>query len=790
MLLTLSLCFALQVVVTTKRPTPGDSARPDTSEAVRDSVRAAARRARRRVPFTPELLASAYRDASTRDLVTRARAARFEQDSSIESYDAVSKQRLTVGLNFRSTGRDRLLFRSEGATRVRWQAGRGVRIDVLGARTAFPMMFPGARVLTDMLDDDAIPYFPGREGLMPLAGVRSVKQSDAGIYIHPLDREAEAYYQYRRGDSVTFRLPDGSRIRLREVKVLAREPKPDLVVGSLWFDVATAHLVRAVYRPAAPWDIKAYVEQDDSTAFEDVPGWVRPMIFPMVANVTAFTVEYGLHDQRWWLPRLQTVEGRARAGFTHVSFTLEESFRYSGVNGNTEIAPIQVAETDSAADSTRLASGAVQGDSVRVRIGTSDRRHHDDDDDPDMKGLDCPKGDTLVRTQRRYRGTLPVAIHFPCDTAALAHSPELPSSIYDSGEETFDLAARDELVKSLSLSLQPDWHPLPPSVHYGLDRGLLRYNRVEGLSAGVSVEQSFGAGYTGEVMARIGTADLEPNGELHLRRSDGRRTLDLGVYRRLTPANDWGDPFSFGSSVTALLFGRDDGFYYRSWGAELTGRSGLTSAFTWRLFAEHQWNAPVETNVSVPNLFHGDHEFLPNLEAARANAFGVGLAFRDAYGLDPRGWRLLLATRAEGAMGTFDYARGAIDATLSHGLGQRLDGALTGSAGTTTGDVPSQRFWYLGGVHTVRGHDAGTMAGDAYWFGRAELGYGFRAVRPVMFFDLGWAGRREDWSHPGRPMSGAGAGASILDGLLRLDVAKGIHPDHGWRVDFYVGERF
>src|SRR6185437_35080 len=103
--------------------------------------------------------------------------------------------------------------------------------------------------------------------------------------------------------SVTFALPTGQRIRLREVIVAARAPRSDLIVGSLWFDAASAHLVRAVYRPAAVWDIRKTAEADDSTAFDDVPRLVRPIIFPMNATIGAFTVEYGLYDQRWWLPR-------------------------------------------------------------------------------------------------------------------------------------------------------------------------------------------------------------------------------------------------------------------------------------------------------------------------------------------------------------------------------------------------------------------------------------------------------------------------------------------------------
>jgi hypothetical protein len=80
--------------------------------------------------------------------------------------------------------------------------------------------------------------------------------------------------------------------------------------------------------------------------------------------------------------------------------------------------------------------------------------------------------------------------------------------------------------------------------------------------------------------------------------------------------------------------------------------------------------------------------------------------------------------------------------------------AVTGSIGSSVGDVPTQRNWYVGGVRTVRGQVAGTQSGDAFWLGRAELGTRMGAVRPVVFFDIGWAGSRKkfgidpmDWTH-------------------------------------------
>jgi outer membrane protein assembly factor BamA len=321
---------------------------------------------------------------------------------------------------------------------------------------------------------------------------------------------------------------------------------------------------------------------------------------------------------------------------------------------------------------------------------------------------------------------------------------------------------------------------------YGLS--MTRFNKIEGLSTGIAARQSLGEGYTVRASARIGVADWQPNGELGIARSNGRTTIGLGAYRRLSAANDWNDPFAFGASLSALLFGRDEGFYYRTAGIELTGTPD-DSVTTWRLFAENQSDAKKKTNFSLAKALGGDG-FDDNIDADYGNIVGVAAERHGSHGLDPHGLRLFGNVRGEAATGSFDFARAMFDGTVSHGLTRKLDGALTVGAGTSTGEVPIQRLWYLGGSQTVRGQQAGTFIGDAFWMGRVELGSSFVGARPVVFYDIGWAGDRRDFSDPGKPMSGAGVGASFMDGLVRFDVARGIYPSKKIRANLYVEARF
>ena len=241
------------------------------------------------------------------------------------------------------------------------------------------------------------------------------------------------------------------------------------------------------------------------------------------------------------------------------------------------------------------------------------------------------------------------------------------------------------------------------------------------------------------------------------------------------------------------MWGRDDGFYYRSSGAELSGSGDRGVHFTWRLFAEQQRTAALETQFSLAHAV-GNATFEPNIEATRGTYYGTALRLGHSYGVDPAALRLLSDVRLEAATSDEMYGRGALDVTVSHGLGRvagtPLAGSVTLGGGTTFGDVPVQRLWYLGGTQTVRGQRAGAAAGNAYWLARGELGLGIPAARPVLFADWGWAGDRDAFRDVGRPLSGVGVGGSFVDGMIRFDVARGLYPEKRWAVNLYVEARF
>jgi hypothetical protein len=794
-------------------PTP--QGQPRGQVAVRDSTDTVSTGSRHhrpgiRNPVTAEVLQTAFKDPTAKATLMHARAARLTQDSALIAYDAMSYQRISAGMGFTAIGRDRLLFRHESAARIRWQQGVGVWMDAKGARTAVPMVTnkeAKVEIEGEMNDPDlnaSIPYFPGNEPFWIGSDIARSTVNEHDL-VHPIADGAEAYYTYETGDSISFKLPNGTVIQLRELKIRPRVPKWNLAVGSLWFDTKSGQLVRAAYRLSVPLDIWAVAQEEDPKSMDDVPVWVKPMITPMKAELSAVAIEYGLHEGRFWLPRLRLAEGSAQVSFMHVPFKMEESFKYNSVNAKDTLpaipqsADLRRMPPDSLTDEQRREwrDSVRTATRVHARAVRDSIRNGTKNPDAPRRYSECDTSDSRVVVQSRYRyeEQLKVAVRIPCDLSKLERSPDLPASIYDPGEELFGAKELESLkAEALSLGAQA---PLsfrlragllpPPTISYG--PSMMRYNRVEGLSFGGSIEQQFGGGYSGTVVGRLGIADREPNVELTAARSNVTQTVGLGVYNHLVSASDWGHPLSFGSSFSALMFGRDEGFYYRATGVELTGSRAASfgggTRLEWRAFTEQERNAAVNTTFAV----NGGH-FPANLIARRGQYSGFGARVTNMRGLDPKGFRLFTDLRFEGAAGDSVYGRGALDLTASQGLGP-LAASVTVAGGSSVGGMPPQRYWYLGGSQTVRGQSPDTtQSGNAFWLTRVEIGQNDAGMRPSIFGDLGWTGDRTKMSQVGRPLSGVGAGVSFLDGLFRFDVARGIYPLKQFRVDLYLESKF
>src|SRR4051812_23912548 len=508
-----------------------------------------------------QLVASASPQATTRlhetarTLVARARAARYQQDSALASYQAVVKQRMSGGIGvapgFRgglpAVGRVRLAARYESVARVGWDHELGAWGQILAARSVVP--FLGAVSPHAENDDVALtlPYFPGRDRLWPMTELSDALHEGLhrdGLWIeHPLDAGADSLYRLDLGDSITFRLPDASTIQLREIRVRPRRPDQRLMVGSLWVDMATGALVRAAYRPSTSMDLWPLFRQE----MDDDDRAVMRKFGPYTGNVKEIVVEHGLYEGRFWLPRTRLAVGEGTARGMRVTIEIEQTFRYDRVTGMPlgTFAHVTAEVPDIDPRDGRVRRGEWRG--VEDRTARCWKRG-DTSAQNDPAALLRDSSLTVMYSEgARFR------VLIACDTNDLLHSPELPASIYGKNEAVFSETDFSALQKdanaALAMDRQAEWKPQPVRVSFGLERGLVRYNRVEGLSFGADAQRELGKGYALSGVARIGVADLEPNAEATIQRSNARMSLDATAYRRLAVANEWGNPLGLGASA-------------------------------------------------------------------------------------------------------------------------------------------------------------------------------------------------------------------------------------------------
>jgi hypothetical protein len=712
----------------------------------------------------------AYLDESARELVRLGRERRRLIDQSVMRYNADAQERISAGL--RTLGRERLFYRREVASHIDWSREGPVRIQVTGAREIIPPVMRGAQIPEDL------------RSYMPHLAFDPVENDvflrfDSTSLRHPLAPAAESHYQYKSGDTTTIRLPDGRSVQLHELVIIPRRDDVHLLTGSFWFEAETHAVVRAVFRPARAFDYDRDADEDD----DDVPGFIKPIR----AELRFITMEYGLYEFRWWMPRLIAAEGVLQMSVVTMPLRYERRYMDYIVEGDTTqaFASRDTVTVRPCRPGMQMTVNAGEESNERRERRRAARRARADSIAA-ARAAEPPDSAELERRRCRERFQVTIA-----DSASLLTSETLPESAFGDDIELMTGLELAELEKELKQLPDRPWQLRAPSFALGLGgAGLLRYNRIESLSIGAKTQLDLGR-LTIDGSARIGLADLEPNGELSITRETIGSFKRITAYRRLAAANPETLPLGIGNSVSALLFGRDDGEYYRALGVQLDWRPPTASSqwFGLRLYAEHQSAANTETDFSVRHLIDSDHLFRPNIAASKADQIGASLVLRTSHGFDPAAFRWGAEASVTAEAGTFEFIRPGVTLRAALPLG-RLALAVETAAGTSfSGEPPVQSDWFLGGPATLRGYNGGVMHGMSYWRGRAELAGSRPAVRLTLFSDAGWAGPRAAFGTRDALIS-AGAGAAFLDGLVRLEVARALRRPLGWRADFYVSRGF
>jgi len=732
---------------------------------------------------------NAYLDPRARELVEMARLRRDVADRSIRRYQTTVKERISMGL--RTRFRDRLFYRRETASRIDWVRGGKIRIEALGAREVIPAVVPKAQVPNDLQN------FLPRLAFDPM-DPDAILRIDSTDLQHPLIPGSERHYRFRTGDSTTINLND-RRIKLIELRVIPRRRDIHLISGSFWLDAATHSVVQVVFRLAKDFDIDEDGDEGDS---DEIPGFLKPVR----AELQYITIEYGLMHLRWWMPRLIAGEGVLQMGGIRAPLHYERSYSDYTVSGDTISTLLTKAQLADLVESLPPAERPCRfRGGMNIQVGERDDASIDEEtrrrrqerreeqrrkreaENAERAARDTAFARRLRESEERRKEAEECAKRYEfvvVDSLQLLNSPELPASVFEEGEVLTSTSELRKLGDQLKVLVEPPWQLEPAKLQWALNGpGLVRYNKIEALSVGARSEWDLGR-LRASVSGRIGVADLEPNFEAAIARASESRSIRVSAYRRLAVMDEVTGPGSLTSSLNALLLGNDERDWFRTLGAEVVVRppEAKLQWFDLRGYYEQQRPARVETDFSVAHLFDRAKRFDANRQAIRADQFGTELTLRMAKGQNPLGVRFASSVSAQAETGDFTFVKPAATAQLTFPLPFRLVGGLEGAAGTSFGDsVPLQSHWFVGGYRTARAYRIGAAEGEAFWRARAEIGTQLTLARIVAFGDAAWAGRRDHISNNPRLLS-AGVGASFLDGLVRIDLARALRGSSDFRL--------
>lgn len=719
------LSFLVTAVLATQAPVPGAPTARDT--------------------------ASAYLDAEARRLVAAARSRRETIDRSITSYRTTMRERMAVGI--RALRRDRMLYRRELALRIDWSRDSVTRIEVVGARQTIPIAVPKPQLPEDLKRDVGDYAFDPADDRLTVGfgqsrgdSVRDSTTHKDVEFSHPLAPGSEADYRFASGDSSVVTFANGRTIRLRELKIIPRRLDFRLMAGSFWIDEASHGVVRALIRPARPFDLEQDIPDEDE---DDIPGFLKPIRI----EVRFLTIDYGLWAGRWWLPRLLAMDAVATAGSI-----VQTPLRYERLYDEYEVSG------DSAAPLAPRPPVATAAEDSTARAACHEREERE------KISCKCDNGRCQV-----------FIVQISTDTNALLASTALPPPFGSANDTLISKGEMESLTKGLGDLPQAPWQlrARPPRW------GLARYNRIEGLALGAKGQLDLGR-LTLDGSGRIATTDATPDLEGGVVRDNGSAQFRFAGYYRLAAVDPTTRSLGIGNSLNALVLGRDDGDYFRAAGAELTIKPALTlpQSFAIRLYAEQQRRAIKRTDFSIPNLINDLNVFRPNVTADSADQLGASVTFRAQRGVDPARTIVSTDVTIDGATGTYDFGRASTTLRVAAPFGNGVAGAIELAGGISTGRVPVQSYWYLGGPATLRGYDGAATTGNAFWRARAEIANQWPAARVVLFSDVARADARERLSLA-NALASVGVGVSFIDGLFRVDLARAVRTPTGWRLDLY-----
>lgn len=681
---------------------------------------------------------SVYANAATQRLVALARARHAAQDTLVTDYEATVTTTLRFAVGRSRFGRAIPMFADEQVARIEWSRPNDVKLEFTGRRQRALM-----KSLRGEVSFDRPWFFPRGIG----DSVRLVSDEiPERAALHPLAADGDAFYKYSLDDSLTLAVA-GRTVRLAAIEVQPRRLAPALVAGHLWVDRETGEVTRFTFFFLGEY-LFGTDDLDSTSTHKDSLKLARSNRLAARALRIDADLEYGLYEQRYWMPYRQLVTLQVEdiwiTGAT-LPVRFETTFADYKINRGRP-----VAFTIELPDSTK-----------RREVG----------DTTDKRGARAAAGRWAGGRWEVRRPPLDSldAFHGWTDSLELDGEPDDEQRFKD---------VRDELA-AVAEDLPSQWVGRTGITAVKFAE-FYRFNRVQGVSLGSAYSLELGVPYLRLIaQSRYGFKDGRFLWGLTARRDAPGGLVELEVARRLADVDPRSNGASLGNSLSAQFAGHDDADYMQAIGARLsfTRPLGQRSEWSARLGVEQQHSVATQAGSFFNDWFGGDG-VLPANPPVRDGTYGTAGLRLDYSGTATR-WRL----GTDGLAGD-----GIAGARVWGDVEQRLAFVRLRLAGggASRADVP-QLLLRAGGSRTVRGHDFGAQAGRAMWSAQLEIMVpGGKGLVPFVFADAGAAG---EWDRVMRdqPLLAAGAGVSLhlLITELRIEVARSLGPTRadGVRVD-------
>jgi len=696
---------------------------------------------------------STYANEATRNLILRAQTRHRAQDSAVTDYRARLRYRISFSLGRRRWARIPIAAVEEKEAIVQWQLPNDVRVDIVGQRSK-------ARKedwqINSVMDH---PWFFPRNVGDSVSFFGSEFPERAAL--HPLASDGPVWYRYALTDSVRLFLPSGRELRMLKVEVVPKGQGLALIVGNMWLDGATAQVVRLTFRFVGTglWEI---ADEDDT----DFNSTKANQIVNRILSVDA-DIEYSLQDGEHWMPYRQVLAGRVQIPIiTDIVIPFEATASFDEYEINT---------------GRRIVFTVPDPDSAEARQALKDRR--EDIREARRGGERYYDDSTRTVDYTGYWGGGRYQVHRPPTDSLEQYAGWTDSLALDPDPQD------DERMREAEAEVARLAETLPGAMTGVRSRGIayerfadiLRFNRVQGLSAGLGYQVKVpGMSFT-DVLGtlRFGIADTRLNAKLSLIRDAPGGRVTVSAYREVSEIDRFFRIGTLGNSVNAAFTSHDYADYYLATGASVGYETSINRELQLTLFArvEDQQSVVREVGSGLNGLW-SDNQFQDNPPVSEGTFGVLGWRFDGTAGL--ASWR----AATDAFLGS-DFAVGRVYGSWRQPLPDptRLTLALLG--GVSSSDDVTQAQFRLGGQQSVRGFPYGFKRGQAFWAIRADWAPLRGTVRPVLFIDSGQAGSVSGLGNESL-LLGGGIGASFFNGLVRFDLSGPFSGGEGEGVRFDV----